>query len=60
MAFAYDTFASDMLAGKFDASKTCITCSKCTELMRHGSVTGCPIRDQEIYLPIYKKNVMGK
>ena len=60
MAFAYDTFAKDMIAGKFDAGKTCITCSKCTELMRHGSVTGCPIRDQEIYLPIYRKIVMGK
>jgi len=60
MAFAYDTFAKDMIDGKFDASKTCITCSKCTELMRKGSVTGCPIRDQEIYLPIYKKIVMGK
>lgn len=58
MAFAYDTFAKDMLAGKFNPAKTCITCSKCTELMRHGSVTGCPIRDQEIYLPIYRKNVM--
>ena len=58
MAFAYDTFAKDMLAGKFNAGKSCITCSKCTELMRHGSVTGCPIRDQEIYLPIYRKNVM--
>lgn len=58
MAFAYEKFASDMINGKFDQSKTCITCSKCTELMRHGSVTGCPIRDQEIYLPIYRKNVM--
>jgi len=58
MAFAYPTFARDMIDGKFDASKTCITCSKCTELMRHGSVTGCPIRDQEIYLPLYRKNVM--
>ena len=58
MAFAYPEFAKDMLAGKFDAAKTCITCSKCTELMRHGSVTGCPIRDQEIYLPLYRKNVM--
>lgn len=60
MAFAYDTFAKDMIAGKFNADKTCITCSKCTELMRHGSVTGCPIRDQEIYLPIYRKVVLGK
>lgn len=58
MAFAYPEFARDMLAGKFDATKTCITCSKCTELMRHGSVTGCPIRDQEVYLPLYRKNVM--
>ena len=60
MAFAYDTFAKDMIADKFNADKTCITCSKCTELMRHGSVTGCPIRDQEIYLPIYRKVVLGK
>ncbi|MCQ2771594.1 MAG: flavin oxidoreductase/NADH oxidase [Clostridia bacterium] len=60
MAFAYDTFAKDMINGKFDKNKSCITCSKCTELMRHGSVTGCPIRNQEIYLPIYRKNVMGK
>lgn len=60
MAFAYDTFASDMVSGKFDKNKTCISCSKCTELMRKGSVTGCPIRDQEIYLPIYRKAVMGK
>lgn len=58
MAFAYPTFAKDMIDGKFDPKKTCITCSKCTELMRHGSVTGCPIRDQEIYLPLYRKNVM--
>lgn len=60
MAFAYEKFASDMINGKFDDSKACITCSKCTELMRHGSVTGCPIRDQEIYLPIYREKVMGK
>ncbi|MCQ2435959.1 MAG: flavin oxidoreductase/NADH oxidase [Clostridia bacterium] len=60
MAFAYEKFASDMLADSFDAKKTCITCSKCTELMRHGSCTGCPVRDQEVYLPIYRKVVMGK
>lgn len=60
MAFAYEKFAHDMINGTFDGSLACITCSKCTELMRHGSVTGCPIRDQDPYLEIYRKNVMGK
>ena len=58
MAFAYDGFASDMIAGTVDKHKVCIACSKCTEIMRAGGTTGCPIRDQEVYLPIYRQYCM--
>jgi 2,4-dienoyl-CoA reductase-like NADH-dependent reductase (Old Yellow Enzyme family) len=36
--------------GVIDKKKVCITCSKCSELMRSGLKTGCVIRD-----PQYKK-----
>ncbi len=56
MAFAYPDFAKDILEkGALDVHKVCLTCSKCTSLMRAISATGCPIRDREIYLPIYRK-----
>ena len=60
MAFAYDDFARDMIAGEVHKNKVCIACSKCTEIMRAGGTTGCPIRDQEIYLPIYRQYCMKK
>ncbi len=61
MAFAYPEFARDILTkGEMEPKKCCITCSKCTELMRAGSVTGCVIKDQEVYLPLYQKFVQHK
>lgn len=61
MSFCYPTFYADYLQnGRLDKNKCCLACAKCTELMRHGSVTGCPMRDGEVYLPIYRKNVLGK
>ncbi len=55
MAFAYPDFPKDILEkGALDLHKVCLTCSKCTALMRAMSVTGCPIRDKELYLPIYQ------
>lgn len=60
MAFACPDFVRDFIAGKADPKKCCISCGKCTEIMRAGGTTGCPIRDQEIYLPIYKKLCMKK
>ena len=60
MAFAYEGFAKDMTAGRFDRSKSCITCGKCTEIMRAGGTTGCPIRDREVYLPIYRQLCKGR
>lgn len=59
-AFAYPEFARDLIRnGTLDEKKTCITCSKCTELMRCGSTPGCVIRDKNVYLDIYRKDVLG-
>ncbi|MHB1152316.1 MAG: oxidoreductase [Eubacteriales bacterium] len=54
MSFSYDTLAHDILNGKFNPDKVCLTCGKCSEIMRAGGTTGCPIRDSEVYMPIYK------
>jgi 2,4-dienoyl-CoA reductase-like NADH-dependent reductase (Old Yellow Enzyme family) len=59
-AFAYRGFARDMIAGFMDSAKCCLACSRCTEIMRAGGTTGCPIRDSEVYMPIYKKYCMRK
>ena len=60
MAFAYEGFAFDMLNGFMDKNKSCITCGNCTKIMRAGGTTGCPVRDQEVYLPIFRKYCKGK
>lgn len=54
-AFAYPDFAQDLLErGELDRRKCCITCSRCTQIMRDHGRTGCVIRDREVYGPIYK------
>ncbi len=61
MTFAYPEFYKDYLEnGRLDKNKVCLKCSKCTELMRNGTVAGCPIRDSEVYMPYYKKYVLKK
>lgn len=60
MAFAYEGFANDMKNGFLDKDKCCITCGNCTKIMRKGGTTGCPVRDKDVYLPIYYKYVKGK
>lgn len=60
-AFAYPDFAEDILENKeMDKDKVCITCSKCAELKAAEMNTGCVVRDQEIYLPEYKKLMENK
>jgi 2,4-dienoyl-CoA reductase (NADPH2) len=55
MAFAYPQFPIDLYrTGEIDAKKACITCSKCTELMRMDSVTGCVVRNSN-YMRIYRE-----
>jgi 2,4-dienoyl-CoA reductase-like NADH-dependent reductase (Old Yellow Enzyme family) len=59
IAFAYPDFAADILSGRgMQRAKSCLACTKCTELMRAGTTTGCPVRDQEVYLPLYRKFCM--
>lgn len=61
MTFAYPTFYKDYLeSGTLDKNKVCIKCSKCSELMRAGTVSGCVIRDSEVYMPYYNKFVLRK
>lgn len=61
MTFAYPTFYKDYLKnGTLDKNKVCIKCSKCSELMRAGTVSGCVIRDSETYMPYYREYVMKK
>lgn len=60
-ALAYSDFAKDLLEdGKMNPAKTCITCSKCTDIMRNGGIPGCVIRDSKTYLPIYQDHVKSK
>ncbi len=60
-AFAYPQFANDLIhKGELEKNKCCITCGKCTELMRAGGVAGCVIKDSEVYMPLYKQYCMNK
>lgn len=60
MAFAYPEFANDIIKHQaLDPKKCCIACSKCTELMRSGSSTGCVVHDPDIYIPLYREYVLN-
>lgn len=55
-AFAYPSAPRDLMEkGTLDANKVCLTCSKCSALMRSGRPTGCVVRDSEIYGVEYQK-----
>lgn len=58
LTFAYPDFYKDYLEkGALDKKKLCLKCSKCSQLMRAGTVAGCPVRDSEVYMPYYRKFV---
>jgi NADPH-dependent glutamate synthase beta subunit-like oxidoreductase/2,4-dienoyl-CoA reductase-like NADH-dependent reductase (Old Yellow Enzyme family) len=60
MSFAYPDFAKDILTrGKLDRNKVCIACSACTQIMRDGGMTGCVVRDNKVYGPIYRHGRMS-
>lgn len=61
LTFAYPQFYKDYLEkGELDKRRLCLKCSKCSLLMRAGTVAGCPVRDAEIYMPYYQKYVLCK
>ena len=60
MAFAYPDFARDIITkGRLDPHKVCVACSTCTQIMRDGGMTGCVVRDNKVYGPIFKRGRAG-
>jgi 2,4-dienoyl-CoA reductase (NADPH2) len=61
-SIAYPDAPKDLMdSGALDPAKVCISCSRCTELMRHGQESGCVMRDKEIYGKLYQKlSIKGK
>ncbi|MGN0570859.1 MAG: flavin oxidoreductase/NADH oxidase [Candidatus Fimenecus sp.] len=58
ITFAYPDFYRDFSAyGKLDANKVCVKCGNCSKMMRAGGVAGCPVRDKEVYLPLFQKYI---
>ena len=60
--FAYPNFANDIMnENVMHRDKCCMLCDKCYDLIQKAhTVTGCVMRDQEVYLPIYMKEVLKK
>jgi 2,4-dienoyl-CoA reductase (NADPH2) len=61
-SFAYPDAPRDLMnSGALDPAKVCISCSRCTELMRNGYESGCVMRDTEIYGKLHQKlTIKGK
>lgn len=56
LSFANPSFANEIrLNGKLSSNQSCLTCSKCSELIRAGEWTGCVIHNRDVYLPVYRK-----
>lgn len=55
-SFAYPDAPKDVLEkGSMDPGKCCVTCSKCTQIMRDHGRTGCVIRDSAVYAKWYQE-----
>ncbi|MHC4425592.1 MAG: oxidoreductase [Planctomycetota bacterium] len=60
MAFAYPDFAKDIITtGTMYPEKVCVSCSACTQIMRDGGTTGCVVRDNKVYGPIFERGRMS-
>lgn len=54
--FSYPDLAKDIIrTGTMNPKKLCLTCGKCTQLMRNGKTPGCVIYDKEVYLDLYRQ-----
>lgn len=56
---AYPMFYRDHLKGRYDPKKSCVACSRCTELMRSGCASGCAVFQDE-YKTLYKERIQCK
>lgn len=61
-AFAYPDYARDIMEhGLMQRNRCCVTCDKCYDLIQKGhTMTGCVVRDQEVYLPLYREKVQHR
>ena len=59
---AYPDVAKDLItAGEMKTGNLCLTCGKCTEIMRQkGGTPGCVVRDAAVYAPLYREYVLKK
>ena len=60
LPWAYPDFANDILYnGGLKKNKICLACNRCCDMIGASASTGCPvgcpIRDPDIYMPIYQK-----
>ncbi len=61
MAFANPDFANEIIKeGRIDASRVCLTCGKCGDLIRAHKPTGCVIRDNKVFMPFYQEFIKTK
>ena len=59
-AFAYPDLVRDLLTtGILHPRACCITCSRCTQIMRDHGCSGCVLFDREVYRPIYDQGRKG-
>ncbi|MHC4462886.1 MAG: oxidoreductase [Planctomycetota bacterium] len=60
MAFAYPDFAKDIITeDRMFPDKVCVSCSACTQIMRDRGMTGCVVRDNDVYGPIFAHGRMS-
>jgi len=60
MGFAYPDFARDIINdGRMYPEKVCVGCSACTQIMRDNGRTGCVVRDNKVYGPIFRHGRMS-
>ena len=55
MQFADPDFANEIVSGRLDPKRICLTCGKCGDLIRSHKPTGCVIRDNETFMPYYRE-----
>lgn len=53
MQFADPDFVNEIVRGRIDKKRICLTCGKCADLIRSHKPTGCVIRDGKTYMPHY-------
>ena len=59
-ALAYPNFARDIIQnGEMNRHSVCVACSSCTQIMRDHGRSGCVVRDNDVYGPIFREGRAG-